>query len=82
MNYCLTCGIKISDQYVFCKECNDKRTISVSNALKSDEIINELSKINNNLYFLRVALSIILEKKLKTEVYWDKEVKKFVQRNL
>lgn len=81
MNYCLSCGKSILDKYIYCQGCNEKRN-PVSNSLKSDEIINELSKINNNLYFLRVALSLILEKQFKMEVYWDKKTKKFEKKHL
>lgn len=74
MKNCLICKKEIPDQYIYCAECavKEKKEKEVSKEQNNKDIIAELSKINNNLYFLRTAFAILLKKEYKTEIISDK----------
>lgn len=78
------CGAEIEDKYEMCFMCLKKKKQEESKQSGS-EIVSELGKINNNLYYLRRALGIILRDKHEIELKWEKvddEKSDFVEKEL
>jgi len=75
MANCKQCGIEVSGKYEYCFECNKKQ--QDSKAKSGEAIVDGLSKINNNLYFIRTALAVVLKQNHNCEVVWNKDKKDF-----
>ena len=64
------CGAEIEDKYEQCFNCMKKKRQEESSKSQS-EIVTELGKLNNNLYYLRRAWGIILRDGHKKELKWE-----------
>ena len=73
MGKCEDCGADIGDQYVVCVPCLNKRK-QASNG--TNQVVDELGKLNNNLYAIRTILEDFLKEKGKS-LDWNKEEKRF-----
>ena len=81
---CLECGVDIADNYVYCAKCAKEIKEDKKQAQKTEspQDTTELSKINNNLYFIRTALAVMLKQNYKIEIVWSKEKKAFIERRV
>lgn len=79
MNYmanCEGCGIELhNDKYKYCWDCSQQ--IKQKKQASGEAITDELSHINNNLYFIRRALSALLRETHGIEIVWNKTKKDF-----
>ena len=73
MGKCTECGTIVEDKYKYCLDCLKKIKEGNQNA----DTVSELGKLNNNLYYLRRGLAIILREKYNKKVDWNKAKKDF-----
>lgn len=74
MGKCEDCGATIDDNYKVCFNCSKKRKAQ-NNGTK--DIVDELGKLNNNLYALRTMQEFMLKKMYDVTLDWNKETKRF-----
>lgn len=74
MGKCEDCGTDIEDTYKVCFECSKKRKAQ-SNGSK--DIVDELGKLNNNLYAIRTMCEHFLKEIAGKTLDWNKETKRF-----
>ena len=63
MNKCPSCGKLKDEKYNVCAECNEKNK-------GKDPVVDQLEKINNNIYKVSVQLGVILEENYQKKVEW------------
>jgi len=68
------CGATIDDNYKMCFECSKKLKQSNNG---SKEIVDELGKLNNNLYAIRTIGEAFLKDVANKTLDWNKETKRF-----
>ena len=80
MANCKKCGIEINDKYEFCFKCSQGLKKESNEKPENSELLKALGQINNNLFYLRTALAVILKKDYKTVLEWSKEEKNFKEK--
>lgn len=75
---CKKCGNpKKDDQYEYCWDC--AQALKQAKQSNNEALVDELSHINNNVYFIRRALAVIIRESYGIEIHWESSKKDFVE---